>query len=192
MIHFARLKVNSQSILSMKSIFAAAFLTLSLASASVREVVTVFQPLSFHGTDTAEPSGEELVQAGIRSLPMVLSGAMPETLVDAVAHTHALSSIGEYPFKENNLIVLSGIRMSGEVEEKKLIVKIDLSNLKIPEEVDLAAREIIVMAKTALRKTLAEYHSGDGSAVSYEVRISGTSEKNATLKDLAEKVVLKK
>jgi len=70
------------------------FAAASFCSASVREVVTVYQALSFHGTDTAESLGEEIVQAGVLATPMILSGAMPEVLISAVAEPHKLASIG--------------------------------------------------------------------------------------------------
>jgi len=153
----------------------------TLCSASVREILTVYQPLSFHGTDTAETFGKEVIQAGVKPTPMVLSGAMPEVLVAAVAHPHRLAFIGNYPFEENNLLALCKIELNAEIEDRELLVSFDVSKVAIPEEVDLSIRTILKM-----------YYLEDDQPKTYRIEITGTNEKNATLKNLSEKVVLKK
>jgi len=164
----------------------------TLCSASVREILTVYQPLSFHGTDTAETFGKEVIQAGVKPTPMVLSGAMPEVLVAAVAHPHRLAFIGNYPFEENNLLALCKIELNAEIEDRELLVSFDVSKVAIPEEVDLSIRTILQLSIKAVQRTLKMYYLEDDQPKTYRIEITGTNEKNATLKNLSEKVVLKK
>ena len=69
------------------------------ASATTLEVLRVFQPLSLHGTDIDHEFKGESVQAHIFARPMVLSGAMPENLVLAVATPHRMPATFNYEVK---------------------------------------------------------------------------------------------
>jgi len=160
--------------------------------ASVREVITVYQPLSFHGTDTGEVKGSEVIQAGVRPTSMVLSGAMPEVLVSAVAASHRLESIGGYDTKENNLLVLCRITLDATVEDGGLFIHFDLKDLSLPEEVEIDARTILKLSIDALKKTLQNYFEDSEGEQKYQILIEGTSEKNHSLKDLSEKGIWKK
>lgn len=154
------------------------------ASASVRELVAVYQPISYHGTDTVTQVGEDFVQAGIMSTPIVVTGAMPEVLVQAVGMPHRMVRVGDYPFEENNLLALCQIKVGAEMEETQLTVVFDLSSLKIPEEVDLSARKVLELGIQAVKRTLKVYYVEAQQKTPYRIQIIGTKEDNASLKDL--------
>ncbi len=167
-------------------------LSASASLASVREVVTVFQALSYHGTDSVEEVDGELFQAGVQSFPLIVSGAMPEVMVEAIARPHRLPSLGEYRFKENNLLVLCKIALRAEMKDKELRVSFDVSKLSLPEEVECSARTVLSMAIKALDQTLRSYAHRSDEKTAYRVEIIGTNDKNESLKNLSRKVEIKK
>lgn len=168
-------------------------LTVSL-SASVREVVQVFQPLSFHGTDSAESFGEnQIQQAGIRQSAMIVTGAMPETLILAVGQPSKLSVVGgDYPFTENNLLALCGIEVTAIMEDGLTVISLDLESMKIPEEVDLEVRRVLSLGIEAIEATLRHYYQGAIQAGRFEVQLTGLSEATESLRDLGREIRLKK
>ncbi len=72
----------------MRKFLLSSLALISLASATTLEVLQVFQPISLHGTDVDYEFEGEHVRARVFSRPMVLSVAMPETLVAAIASLH--------------------------------------------------------------------------------------------------------
>ncbi|HCQ80352.1 MAG TPA: hypothetical protein DIV46_10285, partial [Verrucomicrobiales bacterium] len=86
----------------MRTILTLLLASASFASATTLEVLRVFQPLSLHGTDVDHEFKGEAIQARIFARPMVLSGAMPENLVLAVATPHRMPATFNYDVNECN------------------------------------------------------------------------------------------
>jgi hypothetical protein len=151
------------------------------------EVVRLYQPLSLHGTDAAGDNEtlEEVVQAAVMSRPMAVAGAIPEDLVKAVAEPcKIMSNSPAYTLDEANLLILCRIGLTVDIVEERLVVRINVSKLAIPEDIDLSSRQILRLTITAVRKTLEHYYAQIDEALEWEIVITGTGEKNASLKDL--------
>ena len=63
-------------------------------------------------------------------------------------------------------------------------MRLDVSNLTIPDEVDLTVRQVLKLAIVAVRKTLEEYQRPQVEALDVTLRITGTDEGTAPLRDL--------
>lgn len=158
-------------------------------SAVTVEVVRLYQPISLHGTDGAgDEDGDEVMQAAVMSRPMALAGAIPEDLVKAVGDPCKISSNSPaYTIEEANLLLICKIGLSVEMLEDRLLVRLDISKLAMPEEVDLTARQVLTMSIKSIRRTLEAYFSHSDENLPWEVRITGTKESNASLKNLSAK-----
>ena len=172
----------------MKSIVILLLATVGLASATTLEVVRIFQPLSLHGTDVDYDFEGEPVQARVLSKPMVLSGALPEGLVTAVAAPHQMPPVPNYGESECNLLCLYNLKMTGEMTgEAKLKVVIDLSHNKVPKDVEISLRTVLKLSISALKRTLNDYHSAENKPLKVSVEFAGLDRKTASLRDLAGK-----
>lgn len=153
------------------------FLTLLLTHAVLgvtREVVQVFQPLSFHFTDTAAEFGPQgdLVQANVVSRPLVLSGAFPEDLAKAVMMPCRLDSNNPtYQIPEVNLARLAGLTLEVIREEQDLEVIIDCSEASLPEEIELGLEVVLKMTVECIRRTLRVYYQDNGPPV-FECKVT--------------------
>lgn len=165
----------------------AGMLVLPLGGTTI-SVVPIFEPLSLHGTDVdgdITESGEAL-QAAVCSRPMALTGAFPEDLVNAINSPHKLPSNNpNYQVPEANLLALCGVKLAADVTAQRLAITIDIAALEIPEEVDLTARQLLKLTLVAIRKTLEAYQGGQTAALKVAVKITGASEGQMALKDLA-------
>lgn len=165
--------------------------TVGLASATTLEVLKVYQPLSLHGTDVDSKFEGEALQAQIFSRPMVLSGAMPENLVAAIATPHRMPSTFNYEIQECNLLALFQVGLNGAVEDGgSLHVAFDLEKMKAPEGVEVPIRTVLKLAIKALKQTLQDYHHPENKPMKVRVTIEGTTERNASLRDLAAKFAI--
>jgi hypothetical protein len=156
-------------------------------SATTIMVVPVYEPLSLHGTDGDEAISDtgEALQACVMARPMALSGAFPEVLVEAIRSPHQIPTNNpNYAVREANLLVLAGIGLRAEMTAEGLAVTMDVSQLAIPPEVDLTARQILRLAIVALRKTLEEYQRPQPQPLAVKLSIEGTNENQATLREL--------
>lgn len=174
------------------SLFLAGMLACSAAATTIT-VVPIFEPLSLHGTDGDEAISDigETLQASVMSRPMALTGAFPETLVDSIRSPHLVPSNNpNYKVQEANLLVICNVGIGGEMEEDQLVVKLDVSQLTIPEDVDLTARQILKLAIIAIRKTLVEYQRPQTQPLNVSLVIDGAEEGKASLKDLGVKFVI--
>ncbi len=163
------------------------------ASATTIMVVPVFEPLSLHGTDGDEAISDtgEALQACVMSRPMALTGAFPETLVDAIRSPHLIPTNNpHYKVQEANLLVLANIGIGAEMTPDGLIVRLDVSQLAIPPAVDLTTRQILKLAIVALRKTLEEYQRPQTNPLAVSLVIEGADEAKAGLRDLNAKFVI--
>lgn len=168
------------------------FLGITARATSIM-VVPIFEPLSLQGTDGDEAISEigEALQASVMPRPMALSGAFPEVLVDAIRSPHLIPTNNpNYKVQETNLLVLCNVGISGEMEHNILTVKLNVSQLAIPPEVDLTTRQILKLAIVALRKTLDEYQRPQTQPLSVALIIDGTDEGKASLRDLGTKFVV--
>ena len=180
----------------MKRLFVpmfAALLSLGFASASTIIVVTIFEPLSLHGTDGDEAVTEigEALQAALMPRPMAMTAAFPEVLVDAIRTPHLIPTNNpNYQVKEANLLVLCEIGISGRMTEEGLVVTFDISRLNIPADVDLTSRQVLKLAMIAMRKTVEAYHGPQSQPLNVAVVIEGADEAKASLKELEVKFTL--
>jgi hypothetical protein len=71
-----------------------------------------------------------------------------------------------------------------------LQVEINIGNLKIPEDVDLTARQVLKIVSVAIRKTLIDYNSMQKDEMKVILRIVGTNESNNGLQDLGMKYLV--
>jgi len=171
----------------MQTILGVFLATMMVASATTLEILEVFQPLSLHGTDVVAEFQGKGIQAKVMPRPMVLSGAMPESLVAAVGAPLRLAPTGSYDIPECNLLALYGVAISGNLEKKShLVVSLDVSRTRVPDEVDLPIRTVLELSVAALKKTLAANHHPENREFRVTVKVRGLTGKNASLKDLGE------
>lgn len=160
--------------------------SIGLAGGTTLDVMQVYQPLSLHGTDVDFEFEGEAIQARVMPRPMVLSGALPEGLVEAIGAAHQMPPVPNYNVSECNLLRLYGISISGEVTgETKVSVTLDLSKTRVPKEVDLPVRTIVKLTISALKKTLNANHHPENKPLKVKLSLIGLTRKNASLADLA-------
>ena len=130
-----------------------------IAFSSTKSVCRVWQPISLHGTDVSSVLGKEsgVDYTVLMSRPVVLSGALPEDLVYAVALHHQLASIGGYDEKEANLIALCKIKLRAQLTEDGLLVSLDVSGATVPKEVEVSLYDVVKLSVDALKMTLEDY-----------------------------------
>ena len=168
-----------------------ASLLLALATgcfATTINVVPIHEPLSLHGTDVDGDLADdgEALRAVVMARPMALSGAFPEALVEAIRSPHLIPSNNpNYKVTEANLLVLCGIGVVAELTEEQLMVRLDVSEMEIPEAVVLTARQVLRLAVIAVRRTLEEYQKPQVFPQKVAVIIVGTDESTDSLRDLA-------
>lgn len=158
------------------------------SSGITKEVVRIYQPVSYHDTDSATKYGVkgELVQAAVIAHPVVLSGAFPEDLIKAVEMPFRFGSNNStYEVEEANLLVLCGIELEVERESDLVEVVIDCSQLAVPELVELSPQQILSMTVEAIRRTVRVYYQ-EGAYESFkcELRLQGLVKENQGLKKL--------
>lgn len=176
----------------VKSLFAtlaAAILAAAASTATTIMVVPVFEPLSLHGTDGDEAISDtgEALQACVMARPMALTGAFPEVLVEAIRSPHLIPTNNpNYKVQEANLLVLSNVGIDAELLEGggRLTVRLDVSQLAIPTEVDLTSRQILKLAIVALRRTLEGYQKPQTGALEVNLFIDGADGDKSGLRDL--------
>lgn len=164
-------------------------------NATTISVIPVHEPLSLHGTDVDDIISDtgEALQATVLARPMALSGAFPEVLVEAIRTPHPIPTNNpNYKVEEANLLVLCNINIGAELTDEGLLVKLDIAGLDIPDEVDITSRQLLKITLVALQRTLEEYHRPQTEPLDVIVAIEGTTEKNASLKDLQITFVLDK
>lgn len=175
-------------------VLAVAFLLPALGSAVTVEVVNLYQPLSLHNTDgIGEDLGEnDPIQAAVMSRPYAVGGAMPEDLVKAVGAPHRIASNGQaYDVKDANLLNLCKVTLSAEMKNTRLLVRLDVSEFELPEELDLTARQVVALSILAIERTLKDYFRNiTDEVLSVSIGVKGTNEGNETLKDLARRFKL--
>ncbi|BCX49214.1 hypothetical protein HAHE_31220 [Haloferula helveola] len=170
----------------MKLLIALALCAGSLCATTI-SVVPVFEPLSLHGTDVDEAVSEtgEALQATVMSRPMALSGAFPETLIEAVRTPHRLpSNDPNYVVDEANLLVLCRIGISAEMDEDGILVQFNVADLAIPQGIDLTVRQVLKLGIVAVRKTVEAYQAPQTDKLKVRVRILGTDEGTDSLREL--------
>lgn len=175
---------------SLLALIAMAGLSAATAWSTTITVVPIFEPISLHGTDGDEAISEigEALQASVMSRPMALTGAFPEVLVDAIRSPHLIPTNNpNYKIQEANLLVLCNIGISGEIIDGELTVRLDISELAIPADVDLTTRQILNLAIIALRKTLDAYQGQQIQPLTVNLLIEGAEEGKAALRDLSSK-----
>ncbi len=161
-----------------------------MAWSSTIMVVPIYEPISLHGTDGDEAVSEvgETLQAAVMPRPMALTGAFPEELVDAIRNPHLIpTNHPNYKVQEANLLVLCNVGIRGEMVEGILTVRLDISELAIPADVDLTTRQILNLAIVALRKTLDEYQRQQTQPLTVNLLIDGADDAKSSLLDLATK-----
>jgi hypothetical protein len=174
----------------MKTLLSAsisALLAAACLNATTIMVVPIFEPLSLHGTDGDEAISDtgEALQACVMSRPMALTGASPEVLVESIRSPHLIPTNNpNYKVQEANLLVLANIGIRAEMTTAGLTVTMDVSQLSIPPEVDLTARQILRLGIVALRKTLEEYQRPQPVPLAVTLVIEGADESKAGLRDL--------
>lgn len=159
-------------------------------SATTITIVPIHEPISLHGTDGDEAVSDvgAALQASVMPRPMALTGAFPEVLVDAIRTPHLIPTNNpNYKVQETNLLVLCNVGLSAEMVGGTLLVRLDVSDLAIPAEVDLTSRQIMNLAIIALRKTLEDHQRQQTQALPVELLIEGAEGPKATLRDLGDK-----
>lgn len=168
----------------MKTLFLL-LVSMSLSFGVTHEVHQIRQAHSLHGTDIGEDFKGEVIQARVSQFPVVVVGALPESLIDAVAAPHQMPGPDSYKVPEVNLLVLCGIELTPEMTAESFEVTFDLSKLKIPDELEMSIRTILELSIKAVRDTLDTYCEESKSDQLVKIKITGTNPKNATLKNLA-------
>lgn len=160
---------------------------IATAGASTIMVVPIHEPLSLHATDGDDAISDigEALQATVMARPMALTGAFPEVLIDAIASPHKIPTNHlNYEVEETNLLVLCGVKISGEMTAEGLLVRLDVEQITVPEEVDLTSRQVLRLAIVAVRRTLDAYQLPQPEPLPVTIVVEGTTEGTAPLKDL--------
>ena len=159
--------------------------------ATTLSLVTVFEPVTLHGTDVddVDEAGAEDgagVQATVIGRSMVLSGAFPEVLVEAIAMPHQLPSNDPgYDVDEANLLVLCQIGIAAEMVEGELRVELDVAKLDVPAKLGLTAEQAVKLAVVAIRKTLETYQKVQPQRLEVNIAITGAEPPREELVKLA-------
>lgn len=156
-------------------------------------VTPIYEPLSLHDTDGDEAISDtgEALQACVMSRPQAITGAVPEDLLHAIRRSHKIPSNNDnYQVQEANLLMLTGIGILAQMDGKTLNVRLNVSTMTIPSEVDLTARQILNLTIVAIRKTLEGYQAEQAQALPVKLMIEGTKDLNAGLKDLNAEFVI--
>ncbi|NJR42000.1 MAG: hypothetical protein HC767_04435 [Akkermansiaceae bacterium] len=164
-----------------------------LSLASTISVVPIYEPISLHGTDVDGAVSDigETLQAVVMPRPMALTGAFPEDLVAAIRSPHLIPTNNpNYKVQEANLLVICKVNLTGEMVDSVLAVKLDISQLSIPGNIDLTSRQILKLTILALKKTLEEYQRGQTKSLSVSVVIDGAEDGKASLRDLATNFII--
>lgn len=170
----------------MKSVLLSLILVTSSYATTI-SVVPIYEPLTLHGTDAADIITDigEALQATVMSRPMAITGAIPEALVEAIRTPHPIpTNAPNYKVKEANLLVLCNLTLEAEMTPEGMTVTLDVSKLAIPEDVDMTSRQLIRITFAALQKTLESYQQQQLAPLHVTIKINGTTEKNANLKEL--------
>jgi hypothetical protein len=163
------------------------------AIASTITVKAVYEPISLHGTDGDEAISDvgAALQASVMPRPRALTGAFPEVLVDAIRSPHQIpTNSPNYKVQEANLLVLCNVGIGAEMTGGTLTVRLDVSGLAIPAEVDLTTRQILNLAIIALKKTLEDYQREQSQGLPVELLIVGAEGPKAGLLDLGAKFTI--
>lgn len=163
--------------------------------ASTITVVPIYEPISLHGTDGDDALSEigEALQASVMSRPMALTGAFPEDLIAAIRSPHQVPTNNpNYKVQEVNLLVLCKVGISADMIDGTLIVRLDVSQLTIPTDVDLTSRQILKLAIIAVRKTLDDFQQIQNKVITVSISIDGTDDAKASLRDLDSKFLVGK
>jgi len=171
----------------------AGWLLASAAGATTLLVVPVFEPLSLQGTDGDDARSDtgDALQACVMARPMALTGAFPEVLVEAIRSPHLIpTNHPHYQVQETNLLVLCNIGISATMASGGLTVRLDVSQLTIPSQVDLTSRQILKLTVMAVRKTLEDYQRPQSQPLAVTLTVEGTGEANTGLRELATHFVL--
>ena len=166
---------------------AAVLLAVLPSPATTITVVPIFEPLSLHGTDGDDVISDtgEALQACVMPRPMALTGAFPEVLVDSIRSPHLFPSNNpNYKVQEANLLVLCNVGIGAVLEEARLTVRLDVSGLSIPADVDLTSRQILKLAIVAMRRTLEEYQRPQTDPIEVNLVIEGAEGDKSGLRDL--------
>ena len=76
----------------------------------------------------------------------------------AVAEPHKIASNSPaYDVADANLLNLCKVKLTAEMKLEKLIVRLDVTEISIPEEIDLTSRHVLRLSILAIRKTLKDY-----------------------------------
>ncbi len=180
----------------MKS-FIAVILTSALialsSSATTIMVTPIFEPLSLHDTDGDEAISDtgEALQACVMARPMAMTGAYPEVLIFAIRTPHQIPTNNDnYVVKEANLLELANIGIVALKVPKGLEIRLDVTHMNIPEDVDLTSRQILNLTIVAIRKTLEAYQIGQAEPLNVILKVNGTTPNNSTLKELEAEFVV--
>ena len=157
------------------------------SQATTISVVPIYEPLTLSGTDSADIITDigEALQATVMPRPMAITGAIPEALVEAIRTPHPIpTNAPNYKVKEANLLVICNLTLDAEMTEQGMTVTLDVSKLIIPEDIDMTARQLVRITFAALQKTLEVHQLQQTIPLHVDIKITGTTEKNATLKEL--------
>ncbi len=177
----------------MIRLLALGLMSVGAAAASTIMVVPVFEPLSLRSTDGDDAFAEvgEALQATVISRPMALTGAFPEDLLAAIRTPHQIPTNNpNYQVKEANLMILCDVGISGVMGEDGLLVKIDVSRMVIPGDIDLTPRQLVKLVMIAARKTLESHHSVQIGGLRVAFAIEGADGPKAALKELEAKFLI--
>jgi hypothetical protein len=170
----------------MKSFLLTLLLSSNLMATTI-SVVPIYEPLTLHGTDTGDIITDigEALQATVMPRPMAITGAIPEALVEAIRTPHSIpTNAVNYKVKEANLLILCNLTMAAEMTEEGMTVTLDVSKIEIPADIDMTARQLIRITFAALQKTLEVYQQQQTDPLHVEIKITGATEKNPSLKEL--------
>lgn len=126
-------------------------------------LMQVYQPTSLLGTELdGDPLGTgKNLAATIVSRPILVGGAFPESVVEAVALPHRIAGSGKDFPQESNLIVLVGGRLEArhrQGDRNEHVIIADFSKAEVPDNLGLTLLEVMKVTALCLQKTLGDRH----------------------------------
>ena len=89
------------------------------------------------------------------------------------------------------MLNLCKIELSAEMKNTRLLVRLDVSKLELPEELDLTARQVVTLSIVAIEYTLKDYfRNSKDEDLRVSIGVKGTNEGNEALKNLARRLTL--
>ena len=162
------------------------FLSVASSCATTTTVYQVWQPLSLLGTDVESvPNVASVVPRAVSMpRPVVVSGAIPEGVVAAIAVEHPMAAVGWHTeLSAVNLLNVAKVDLMALLDGNTLTVQFDLSEAGVPKKYGVTLEQVLDLGIDSLRKTLKFNAKGQlDEPLLCEIKILGVKKDSALMK----------